>query len=167
MPADQVLALNDRIVPPVRRLTTPRALGPILDGWVVPRTDTDAFATGQMLHIPFIVGGNSDEGRLLTRNWPIHTAAAARTYAVENFGAAADTVLALYGLNRDEDVPSGLAYAFGDTQFNYGVRGLARGMAAVEPTVWRYVFTRAPGGHPAHTVGQAGPSAPQARQAAR
>jgi para-nitrobenzyl esterase len=87
MPAEQVLALTDRIVPAVRRLTTPRALGPILDGWVVPRTDTTAFANGEIRRVPLIVGGNSDEGRLFVRNWPIHTVAQTRAYAEANFGA--------------------------------------------------------------------------------
>jgi carboxylesterase type B len=146
MPAAQVLALNDRIVPPVRRLTTPRALGPILDGWVVPRTDTDAFAKGEMRRVPLIVGGNSDEGRLFVKDWPIHTSAEARAYAVQNFAGSANTMLALYGLETDAAISPGMFYAFGDTQFNYGVRGLARGMAAVQPKVWRYLFTRAPAG---------------------
>ncbi len=145
-PAAQVLELNDKIVPPVRHLTTPRALGPIQDGWVVPRTDTEAFATGQMRHIPLVVGGNSDEGRAFVKNWPIHTVAEARTYAEQNFGPSANAMLSLYGLDREDAITPGLAYAFGDTQFNFGVRGLARGMAAVETNVWRYVFTHAPGG---------------------
>ena len=145
MPADAVLAFNGKIVPPVRRLTTPRALGPIQDGWVVPRTDTEAFASGNIPHIPLLIGGNSDEGRAFVKDWPIHTAAEARTYAEQNFGQSANAMLSLYGLDREGAVTPGLAYAFGDTQFNYGVRGLARGMAAVEPNVWRYVFTHAPG----------------------
>jgi carboxylesterase type B len=146
MPASQVLALNEKIVPQVRRLTTPRALGPIQDGWVVPRTDTQALATGQMQKVPLIVGGNSDEGRLFVKDWPINDAAAARTYAEQNFGNAADEMIALYHLNEDAAVKPGLFYAFGDTQFNYGVRGLARGMSAVQPKTWRYLFTRSPGG---------------------
>ena len=146
MPAEAVLAFNGKIVPAVRRLTTPRALGPIQDGWVVPRTDTEAFATGRMLHVPLIVGGNSDEGRAFVKDWPIHSTAETRAYADQNFGPSANAMLSLYGLDRDGPVTSGLAYAFGDTQFNYGVRGLARGMVAVEPKVWRYVFTHAPGG---------------------
>lgn len=148
MPAEQVLALNAKIVPAVRRLTTPRALGPIRDGWIVPRTDTEAFASGQMRHVPLIVGGNSDEGRAFVKDWPIHDLAAARRYAVENFGADADAMLALYGIATDAAVLPGLSFAFGDTQFNYGVRGLARGMAAAGPKTWRYLFTRAPGGKP-------------------
>ncbi len=148
MPAAQVLALNGKIVPQVRRLTTPRALGPIQDGWVVPRTDTQAFAQGNMLHMPLLVGGNSDEGRAFTRDWPIHTVAEAHRYATENFGASAGPMLALYGITDDAAVGPGIAYAFGDTQFNYGVRGLARGMAAVQPKTWRYLFTRAPAGEP-------------------
>ena len=148
MPAEQVLAMTDRIVPAVRRLTTPRALGPILDGWVVPRTDTAAFATGEFRHVPLIVGGNSDEGRLFVRNWPIHTVAEARAYVDMNFGASADEVMTLYKFDTDAAVPNALSYAFGDTQFNYGVRGLARGMSKVQPKTFRYLFTRSPGAIP-------------------
>ena len=148
MPAEQVLAMTDRIVPAVRRLTTPRALGPILDGWVVPRTDTAAFATGEFRHVPLIVGGNSDEGRLFVRNWPIHTVAEARAYVDTNFGASADEVMTLYKFDTDAAVPNALSYAFGDTQFNYGVRGLARGMSKVQPKTFRYLFTRSPGAIP-------------------
>ena len=148
MPADQVLALNTRIVPPVRHLTTPRALGPICDGWVLPRTDTEAFASGQMQRVPLIVGGNSDEGRLFVKDWPIHTLGEARSYADENFGASANEMMKLYHFDGDAAVPQALSYAFGDTQFNYGVRGLARGMSKVQPQTWRYLFTRSPGGAP-------------------
>lgn len=149
MPADQVLALNDKIVPKVRRLTTPRALGPIVDGWVVPRTDTEAFGKGEMRKVPLLIGGNSDEGRLFTKGWSITTTFEVEAYADQNFGKSANAMLALYGLDNDAAVPAGLSYAFGDTQFNYGVRGLARGMAAVQPKVWRYLFTRAPSGEKA------------------
>jgi para-nitrobenzyl esterase len=146
MPAAELLALNDKIVPPVRRLTTPRALGPIRDGWVVPRTDTEAFAGGQVQKVPLIVGGNSDEGRAFVKNWPIRSLAEARQYAEQNFGAAAETMMSLYHMDSDAAVKAELAYAFGDTQFNYGVRGLARFMSAVQPKTWRYLFTHAPAG---------------------
>jgi para-nitrobenzyl esterase len=146
MPAAEVLALNGKIVPQVRRLTAPRALGPIRDGWVVPRTDTEAFANGQMQRVPLIVGGNSDEGRLFVKSWPIQTVAEARSYSEQNFHASADTMMSLYRLDSDAAVKPALGYAFGDTQFNYGVRGLARGMSAVQPKTWRYLFTHAPAG---------------------
>jgi para-nitrobenzyl esterase len=74
------------------------------------------------------------------------TPAQAEAYAEQNFGASARTMISLYHLDDAAAVKSGIAYAFGDTQFNYGVRGLARGMAAVEPKTWRYLFTRAPAG---------------------
>ena len=148
MPAAQVLALTNKIVPVVRRLTTPRALGPVLDGWVLPQTDTDAFSKGEMQKVPLIVGGNSDEGRVFVKDWPIHNPAEARDYATQNFGSSADEMLALYGLKDQATIGSGLSYAFGDTQFNFGVRGVAQGMAAAQPKVWRYLFTHHPGGAP-------------------
>jgi hypothetical protein len=67
------------------------------------------------------------------RNWPIHTVAEARAYADTNFGASAGAVMELYKFDTDAAVPGALSYAFGDTQFNYGVRGLARGMSKVQP----------------------------------
>ena len=54
--------------------------------------------------------------------------------------------MSLYHSISDAAVKPGLSYAFGDTQFNYGVRGLARGMSAVQPKTWRYLFTHAPAG---------------------
>jgi carboxylesterase type B len=64
--ASEVLALTDRMVPAVRGLTTPRALGPINDGWVLRGDERAAFASGRVLPVPLIVGGNSDEGRILS-----------------------------------------------------------------------------------------------------
>jgi carboxylesterase type B len=54
-------------------------------------------------------------------------------------------MMELYKFDTDVAVPSALSYAFGDTQFNYGVRGLARGMSKVQPKTFRYLFTRSPG----------------------
>ncbi len=52
----------------------------------------------------------------------------------------------LHHIDNNAAVTPGLSYAFGDTQFNYGVRGLARGMSAVQPKTWRYLFTHVPAG---------------------
>jgi carboxylesterase type B len=65
-----------------------------------------------------------------------------------NFGASAAELMTLYKFDTDAAVPGALSYAFGDTQFNYGVRGLARGMSKVQPKTFRYLFTRSPGGIP-------------------
>jgi para-nitrobenzyl esterase len=36
----------------------------------------------------------------------------------------------------------------GNTQFNYGVCGMARGQSRIQPKTFRYLFTRAPLGEP-------------------
>jgi carboxylesterase type B len=56
--ASEVLAVTDRMVPAVRGLTTPRALGPISDGWVLLGDERVTFASGRVLPVPLIVGGN-------------------------------------------------------------------------------------------------------------
>jgi carboxylesterase type B len=43
---------------------------------------------------------------------------------------------------RDTDVPRAIAMSFGDSQFWYGTRGVARALAKQGQPVWRYEFTR-------------------------
>jgi para-nitrobenzyl esterase len=71
--AADVLALTGKLVPAVRSLTAPRALGPVNDGWVLQGDEKNAFASGRANPLPLIVGGNSDEGRIFIGSWPIHT----------------------------------------------------------------------------------------------
>jgi carboxylesterase type B len=43
---------------------------------------------------------------------------------------------------------------FADTQFNFGVRGMAREQSRIQPKTYRYLFTRSPNGEqsaPMHT----------------
>ena len=144
MPAAEVLALNGKIVPQVRRLTSPRALGPIRDGWVVPRTDTEAFASGQMQRFRSSLAATATRAASSSELADQHRRGGAELCGAE-FRRVGGTMMSLYRLKR-RGGQTGLSYAFGDTQFNYGVRGLARGMSAVQPKTWRYLFTRAPAG---------------------
>jgi para-nitrobenzyl esterase len=78
--AADVLALTDRLVPVVRSLTAPRALGPVSDGWVLQGDERNAYASGRVHPVPLIIGGNSDEGRLFIGSWPIHSVSELRTF---------------------------------------------------------------------------------------
>jgi citrate-Mg2+:H+ or citrate-Ca2+:H+ symporter, CitMHS family len=138
--ASEVLELNQKIIPPVRRLTRPRALGPILDGWVVKSQEGVAYANGRVNRIPLIIGGNADEGRVFVQSWPIDTIAEYLEYVRDNFGAAADEALALYPATTDAEVKPALSALFADTQYHHGIRGVAQGMSALGPSVYRYQF---------------------------
>jgi carboxylesterase type B len=146
--ASEVLALNDRIVPAVPSLTTPRALGPIKDGWVLQGDEREAYESGRVHPIPLIVGGNFDEGGLFIRSWPIHSIAEFRAFVAENFGNATSSALQTYSANSDHEVPNALTYIYADTQFNWGVRGLAREQSRIQSKTFRYLFSRTPLGEP-------------------
>lgn len=142
LPAAQVQALTSRLNPAMRALTRPRVLRPIVDGHVLPRQELDALQTGQFETMPLIVGSNRDEGSLLTASWPVDSLAAYRVLMADNFGDAQSEAMRHYPAASDAQARPAVAAAFADTQFNLGVRLLARAAARRGPDVWRYLFMR-------------------------
>jgi para-nitrobenzyl esterase len=145
MTAEELLTKNP--APRLRRLTAPRAIGPIIDGWIVTRSEKAAYESRQVHAVPLLIGSNTDEGALFVYEWgSIKTVAEFRKYAKDNFGESADEVLSLYGVSSDADVARALKDMFADTQFHYGVRGVASAMSRLQPRTFRYYFTRKRGG---------------------
>lgn len=142
MSTEELLAKTPLFVPKMRGLTTPRVLRPIRDGWVIPRDERDAFATGHYHPMPIIVGTNRDEGSVFVGAWPVTDMTAYRAFALENFGAAADAALQQYPASGDAEVLPRVAEMFADTQFNYGAWALARAMAGSGKGTWRYLFMK-------------------------
>ena len=148
LPAHEVLARTSLLNPKVRGLTTPRVLRPIRDGWLLPEDERPVFQAGRLHAMPMIVGSNADEGTLLTKAWPVDTLAAYREQVETNFGAQAAEARALYPAQDDAQARPAVAALFADTQFNYGTRLLAQGMAKVEPRTYKYLFLRRRPGQP-------------------
>ena len=140
--ASEVLARAALLAPMVRGLTSPRLLRPIRDGWVVPRDDRAAFQAGAFHGVPTLVGGNADEGSRLTAAWPQSDVAAWRALLADNFAGHVAEAEALYPVATAADIPGRLAEAFGDTQFSFGARGIARAVARRQPQTYRYLFER-------------------------
>lgn len=140
--AREVLERTSLLASRVRRLTTPRVLRPISDGWLLPEDDRTALLRGRLHAMPLIVGNNADEGTALTRPWPIDTLAAWRGQVEVNFGTAAREAAALYHAGSDAEARTRVAEMFADTQFNYGGRLLAQCMAKLQPRTWKYLFLR-------------------------
>jgi para-nitrobenzyl esterase len=118
-------------------------LRPIIDGWVVDRDEPEAFATGAFAALPAIVGTNANEGGYFSAAIPVTTVEQLRAYLAANFPGAGDAAWSIYGTERDAEVPQKVADVFGDAQFSYGARALARSIAARSPQTYRYVFTHA------------------------
>jgi len=117
-------------------------LRPIRDGWVIDREERAAYLAGRFTPVPMIVGSNLDEGGLFVGAWPVKTVADFRELVALNFGASSQQALREYPVDSDADVFRQCAFLFGDTQFIYGGRGIARANSAREPATYRYLFSR-------------------------
>ncbi len=142
-PAAELLPLNAKINPAVRGLTIPRPLRPIIDGWSIDRDEVDAFRSGAFAHVPAIVGSNANEGGWFTANIPVQTVEKLRDYVGQNYGDMVDEAWTHYGARTDAEVVRAVADAFGDAQFSYGARSLAREISRRQPKTFRYLFTHA------------------------
>ncbi|HEV8020925.1 MAG TPA: carboxylesterase family protein [Candidatus Lustribacter sp.] len=147
MPFEELLAVIPRIVPKVRGLTTPRILRPIHDGYVVPRQESEAYDAGDFMHVPLMVGSTANEGGWAVADLPIATVAEYRAYMQQNFGDATAEALELYPVRSDAGVKEQLALVFGDTQFTYGARGVARAASRYQPQTFRYLFRAGTAAH--------------------
>jgi para-nitrobenzyl esterase len=143
LPASELLAMNAKINPAVRGLTIPRPLRPIIDGWAIDRDEVDAFRSGAFAHVPTIVGSNANEGGWFTANIPVKTTDKLRDYVAQNFGEDFEEAWTHYGAASDADVVRAVADAFGDAQFSYGARSLAREIVKRQPKTFRYLFAHA------------------------
>lgn len=148
LPAAEVLALEPGLIPAQRKLTAPRLLRPICDGWVIPLDERAAYESGRIRAVPTIVGSNSDEGSRLTAGWAVTGEAGWRQVMDENFGAQADMAARLYPLEADGGAAGAVARLFGDTQFQLGAREIAQAMARHEPRTFRYFFSKRRAGQP-------------------
>ena len=96
MPADQILSLSQQQSSP--------SIGPIIDGYVFPRTAADIFAAGEQAHVPLMVGSNSAESGpegVLQNATP--TVLNYRAALTRLYGPRADTVFAAYPATADGD----------------------------------------------------------------
>lgn len=142
MSSEEILGKTPLLVPKQRGLTTPRVLRPIRDGWVIRNDERTAYACGDILPVPSIVGGNADEGSKLTAAWQITSHDALDRLIDESFGRAAAQARVLYAGDREQSARDIVAAMFADTQFNNGARGVARGLVAKGVPVYRYLLLR-------------------------
>lgn len=140
--ADDVLALEPRLIPAVRKLTAPRTLRMIRDGWVIPLDDREAFETSAFHAMPAIVGSNTDEGSRLTATWPANDLAGWNAIIEDNFARRSDDARRLYPAAKDGDAKGAVADMFGDTQFLLGTREIARAVGRAGRNAYRYLFTK-------------------------
>lgn len=147
LPADKVaLIQNTGRRSEIRSLSEPRVIGPVLDGKVLPQQEQLAFESGNMALVPVLVGTNTDEGSLFTRNYTITSVDAYRQYLSDPqvFGDLGAEAFKVYPVATDAGVKRTIAMSFGDSQFWFGARGVVRATAARGLPAYRYYFSRKP-----------------------
>ena len=130
--ADQLRALSGEALIAAQEKLPP---GPIVDGNLLPALPAMAIADGKTLHVPLMIGTNSDEGSLISARDPASVlaegtpdlAAFGRTYY--GAGAATDTLLA--------------RKLWRDWTFTTPTRWVARKASTTQP-VWLYHYDYTP-----------------------
>jgi para-nitrobenzyl esterase len=124
------------------------ATAPVVDGWSMPISPAQAFATGKQHAVPLLIGSNAREQRGPQPE-------ALRGAVTSAFGIYADKALAYYGLNVPGDGNSDLLYGSATTQFWADSRQRCGSVqeaiwhAAAKNPVYEYQFDRAIAGRPA------------------
>ena len=142
LPAEAMVELNRSLNRGRRELLQWPWIRPIIDGWSLDCDDVDAYRSGNFERVPTIVGNTADEafGRIIS-DIPVHTPAELRAYLAKPFGKDIDEAWKFYGATDDAGVSRGLADAWSDDLYVYGVRSLAREIAKRQPKTFRYVFS--------------------------
>lgn len=125
--------------------TTPVLLN--IDGWVLPASVHDIFASGRQNDVPVIVGANADEGTALAglAGGPqLGSVAEYEEWARGEYGDLADQFLAAYPAASDADVGARMIDSAGDGRFVWEMRTWARMMETVSSPAYLYLFTRVP-----------------------
>jgi para-nitrobenzyl esterase len=115
---------------------------PIIDGWMVPRSEREAYATKQANLVPLIIGNNANELGTSVATTPIKSVAAYEAYVQKRYEAGAAKVLAAYPVSSDEQAAATVATLNADSSFGLGVFDTAGEVAVVNPKIYRYYFSR-------------------------
>jgi para-nitrobenzyl esterase len=119
---------------------------PDIDGYFLPRSVREIFASGQQSHVPLLAGWNRDEGSyrgIFGGDDP--TAANFVAYAHKHFGDQADEFLKLYPADSDEQAKRSAQDLAGDQFIAFSTwKWLEMQSATGNTTLYRYEFDDAP-----------------------
>jgi len=135
---------------------------PDVDGYFLPRTVREIFASGQQSHVPLLAGWNRDEGSyrgIFEKDEP--TAANFVAYAHKHFGDKAAEFLKLYPAENDEQAKRSAQDLSGDQFIAFSTwKWLEMHGATGNSTLYRYEFDDAPPA-PANAEATGGEAAPR------
>lgn len=143
---DELAAL--RAVPPEKlvelsasenELFSPVNFGPNVDGYVLPKSPSEAFAAGDQAAVPLLTGINANEGTVFI---PDVTLQQYRLMAGYLYGDHADEVMALFPAGSEGEVKPALDKIITQMGFASSARFTAECMEKVGMPAYLYLFTR-------------------------
>ena len=120
---------------------------PIVDGTTLKEEPAVLFQRGAQADVPFITGGNSFEGSVMSSS-----GITPQSYAAE-MGPALDQLRAAYADDFGTSEEHGLARAFGDNRYLLSARVLGAAMQNVKSEGYLYYFDLSPAQRPPNTPG--------------
>jgi para-nitrobenzyl esterase len=119
---------------------------PNIDGYFLPRSVRDIYASGKQSHVPLLAGWNHDEGgygSIFGKDEP--TAANFVAYAHKHFGDSADEFLKLYPAGSDEQAKRSAQDLAGDQFIAFSTwKWIEMQGATGNSPLYRYEFDDAP-----------------------
>jgi para-nitrobenzyl esterase len=119
---------------------------PNIDGYFLPRSVLDIYASGKQSHVPLLAGWNHDEGgygSIFGKDAP--TASNFVAYAHKQFSDKADEFLKLYPADSDEQAKRSAEDLAGDQFIGFSTwKWLEMQAATGNSTLYRYEFDDAP-----------------------
>jgi para-nitrobenzyl esterase len=119
---------------------------PNIDGYFLPRSVREIYASGKQAHVPLLAGWNHDEGgygSIFEKDAP--TAANFVAYAHKHFAGKADEFLKLYPAESDEQAKRSAQDLSGDQFIAFSTwKWIEMQGATGNPTLYRYEFDDAP-----------------------
>ena len=141
IPIHSLLKMASLFVPPIRKLASPRGLGPIVDGWIVQGNDVVNYQQKRVRPMSLMVGASANEGRKLADRFPFESRSDLEGYLRGSFGSLKNLPVS-YLAENDDDVRGALQRVVGDTQFRYGTWAVATSMRNAGGRVFLYEFAR-------------------------
>ena len=132
LPADRILQAQ---------LATQSHYGPVIDGYLLPASPSDLFASGQQNDVSLLIGFTRDEG--FSELGRARTLAEYRESVAKLYGDHADTLLKLYPADNDEQARRAAVDAGRDATVGLQMRSWARAQTQTgKSAVYVYFFSR-------------------------
>jgi para-nitrobenzyl esterase len=111
----------------------------IVDGWIIPKQPALIFADGKEMHIPILVGSNSDEATVFGNN-NLKTVGDYKRYLQQDTGKYFGQEFQLFPVSSDADVAT-RSVQLGSDEFACGAYSIAQAMTKEDVKAYLYYFT--------------------------